>query len=296
LFAIIAFSPYVSVVKIAGPLLGIAVTALSLPALAEEGATSPWSEADHAALRLIAGPTAASGKQRVGVEIKLAPGYRTYWRNPGDSGVPPAFDWSGSTNVAGLDVRWPVPERFVDSSGHSIGYVEEVVLPISVQPLDAAQPVMLMLKLDYAICEKMCIPVKSEARLWLEPGVTNVTSARLEQYEARVPVPAKLGEHKQQLALTDAQVDTTGAKPELALKIHVPGEGKVEDVFVEGPGMWTFGKPSLVPQPDGTILARIKVRDRPKGAAGPTPIIVTLRGQPAASETRLELDIPAGKP
>jgi DsbC/DsbD-like thiol-disulfide interchange protein len=296
LFAIIAFSPYVSVVKIAGTLLGIAFTALSLPALAEEGAMSPWSQTDHAALRLIAGPTAASGKQRVGIEIKLTPGYKTYWRNPGDSGVPPAFDWSGSTNVAGLDVRWPVPERFIDSTGHSIGYVEEVVLPISVQPLDAAQPVMLVLKLDYAICEKICIPVKSEARLWLEPGVTNVTSARLEQFEARVPVPAKLGEHKQHLSLADAQVDATGAKPELALTIRLPGDGKVEDVFVEGAGMWSFGKPNFSPQPDGTVLARIKVRDRPKGAAGPTPIIVTLRGQPGPSETRLELDIPAGRP
>jgi suppressor for copper-sensitivity B len=283
-------------VKIAGILLGIAVSALSLPALAQEGATSSWSKADHASLRLIAGPTTPSGKQRVGVEIVLAPNYKTYWRNPGDFGVPPVFDWSGSTNVGGLDVRWPVPERFADNAGYSIGYVGEVVLPISVQPLDPAQPVMLNLKLDYAVCEKMCIPVKGETRLWLEPGVTTVTSPRLEQFEARVPVPAKLGQSKEQLSIAEAAIDDAGARPELRFLIRLPNEGKVEDVFVEGPGMWSFSKPMLMPQPDGTTLARIKIRDRPKGTAGPTPFIVTLRGLPGPSETRLELDIPAAKP
>jgi DsbC/DsbD-like thiol-disulfide interchange protein len=283
-------------VKIAGTLLVIAIAALSLPALAQEGATSSWSKADHASLRLIAGPTTPSGKQRVGVEIVLAPGYKTYWRNPGDFGVPPVFDWSGSTNVGGLDVRWPVPERFADNAGHSIGYVGEVVIPISVQPLDPAQPVMLNLKLDYAVCDKMCIRVKGETRLWLEPGVTTVTSPRLEQFEARVPVPAKLGQSKEQLSIAEAAIDDAGARPELGFVIRMPSEGKIEDVFVEGPGMWSFSKPILAPQPDGTMLARIKVRDRPKGAAGPTPFIVTLRGLPGPSETRLELDIPAAKP
>ena len=283
--------------KIAGILLGIAVSALTLPALAqEEGVTSSWSKTDHASLRLIAGATAPSGKQRVGVEIIMAPGYKTYWRNPGDFGVPPVFDWSGSTNVGGLDVRWPVPERFADNTGYSIGYVSEVVIPVSVRPLDPAQPVMLVLKLDYAVCEKMCIPAKGEARLWLEPGVTTVTSPRLEQFETRVPVPAKLGQNKNLLSITEAAINDTGAKPELGLVLNVPSGGRIDDVFVEGPGMWSFSKPILALQPDGTMLARVKLRDRPKGAVGPTPFIVTLRGQPNPVETRLELDIPVAKP
>jgi len=296
LFAIFDFSAYVSPVKIAGILLGIAVSALNLPVQAQDGATSSWSKADHASLRLIAGPTTASGKQSVGVEIVLSPGYKTYWRNPGDFGVPPVFDWSGSTNVGGLDVRWPVPERFADNAGHSIGYVGEVVIPISVQPLDPAQPVMLNLKLDYAVCDKVCIPVKGETRLWLEPGVTTVTSPRLEQFEARVPVSAKSGQRKEQLSIAEARIDDAGARPSIDFVIRTPSEGKVEDVFVEGPGMWSFGKPALTLQADGTTLARIKLRDRPKGVGGPTPFIVTLRGLPGPSETRLELDIPVAKP
>ena len=278
-------------------LLALGLMALAATARAEDGAVSPWSQNSHASLRLIAGPTAASGKQRVGIEIVMAPGYKTYWRSPGDYGVPPAFDWSGSTNVGGLDVRWPAPERFKDANGHSIGYVGEVVIPISVQPVDPAKPVMLVLKLDFAVCDKICIPIKSETRLWLEPGVTTVTSPRLDSFEVRVPVPAKLGPRKEKLAILEAKPSETAVgEPALRLVLQAPPEGVVEDVFVEGAGMWSFGKPMFSQQPDGTTVALLRILEQPKGSAGPVPFIITARGRPGAIETRLELDIPVAKP
>ncbi|CAH1654789.1 DsbC domain-containing protein [Hyphomicrobiales bacterium] len=281
-------------------LLTIAPLALGAAAHAQEAATeaamSPWSTGEHAKLRLIAGPTTPAGKQRVGVEIVMSPGFKTYWRSPGEFGVPPAFDWSGSTNIGGLDVRWPVPERFQDSAGYSIGYVGEIVIPISVQPVDPSRPVMIVLKLDYAVCEKICIPARGEASLWLEPGVTTVTSPRLESFEKRVPASIKPGPHKEKTAILDAGLDDTVVDPGLRLILQAPPEGKIEDVFVEGPGQWSFGKPRLTPQPDGTTLAQIRINERPKGAAGPVPLVFTIRGTPKPVETRLELDIPAGKP
>jgi len=277
-------------------LLALAVMALAAYAQAQDAAMSPWSKSNYASLRLIAGPTAASGKQRVGVEIVMVPGYKTYWRSPGDFGVPPTFDWSGSTNVGGLDVRWPAPERFRDASGYSIGYVGEVVIPVSVQPVDPNKPVMLVLKLDYAVCEKICIPVKGEARLWLEPGVTSVTSPRLESFEARVPVSAKLGPRKEKLAILEAKFDEGAGEPGLRLVLQAPPDGMIEDIFIEGAGMWSFGKPALSQQADGTTVALLRLLEQPKGAAGPVPFIITVRGKPGAIETRLELDIPAAKP
>ena len=277
-------------------LLAVVAALLSGPVHAQEAATSPWSKTDHASLRLIAGATAASGKQRVGVEIVMAPGYKTYWRSPGDFGVPPVFDWSGSTNIGGLDVRWPAPERFQDAGGYSIGYVGEVVIPVSVQPVDPSKPVMLVLKLDYAVCEKICIPVKGEARLWLEPGVTSVTSPRLESFEARVPLPVKLGPHKDKISVLEARLDDGAIDPGLRLVLQAPPDGMVQDVFIEGAGMWSFGKPTLRRQPDGTTVALLRIIEQPKGAAGPVPFIITVRGKPSAIETRLELDIPAAKP
>jgi DsbC/DsbD-like thiol-disulfide interchange protein len=285
-----------SAVKRILALLAALSAALPPAALAQEAAMSPWSKGDHASLRLIAGATAASGKQRVGIEILMAPGYKTYWRSPGDFGVPPVFDWSGSTNIGGLDVRWPAPERFEDGNGDSLGYVGEVVIPVSVQPVDPAKPVMLVLKLDFAVCEKICIPVKGEASLWLEPGVTSVSSPRLESFETRVPAPVKLGPGRNRLSVLEAKLDVGAIEPGLRLVLQAPPEGKVEDVFIEGAGMWAFGKPTLSAQPDGTTVALLRIVDRPKGAAGPIPFIITVRGKPAAIETRLDLDIPAAKP
>lgn len=276
--------------------LALATLAFGAPALAQEAAVSSWSHSTHSSIRLIAGATSPSGKQRIGVEISMAPGYKTYWRNPGDSGVPPAFDWSGSTNVGGLDVRWPVPERFEDGSGFSIGYVGEVVVPVSVLPVDPSKPVMVMLSLDYAVCEKICIPAKGEARLWLEPGVTSVSSPRLESFEARVPLPVKLGPHKEKISVIDAKPTENGSEHGVQLTLQAPPEGAIEDIFVEGPGAWSFGKPELTPQADGTIVASLRITDRPKGASGPIPFIVTVRGKPAAIEARLELDIPVARP
>jgi suppressor for copper-sensitivity B len=261
-----------------------------------EGATSPWTAGEHARLRLIAGPTAASGKQRIGVEIIMSPGYKTYWRSPGEFGVPPSFDWSGSNNIGGLDVRWPAPQRFEDSAGYSVGYAGEVVIPVSLQPVDPSKPVMVVLKLDFAVCQKICIPAHGEARLWLEPGVTSVTSPRLESYEARVPSPVKFGLHREKTSILDAAPDDTVVDPGLKLILQVPNGGGIKDIFVEGPGMWSFGRPRLTPQADGTVLAQIRINERPKGATGPIPLIFTVTGTPKPVETRLELDIPPAKP
>lgn len=79
----------------------LAALALGSPASAQDAAVSPWSKASYSSMRLIAGATAPSGKQRIGVEIAMTPGFKTYWRSPGDAGVPPVFDWSGSENVGG---------------------------------------------------------------------------------------------------------------------------------------------------------------------------------------------------
>ena len=229
---------------------------------------------------------------RVGVEIAMSPGFKTYWRSPGDAGVPPVFDWSGSENVGGLDVRWPTPERFEDGAGSGIGYVGEVVVPVSVQPVDPARPVTVVLKLDYAVCDKICVPAKGEARLWLEPGVTSVSSPRLEQFEARIPHAVKLGANSDRLSILEVSHSDAAVK----LLLKAPEGGAVDDVFVEGAGMWSFGKPTLMPQPDGTVAAKLKIVERPKGATGPTPLIITVRGKPQSVETRLELDIGNAKP
>ena len=104
---------------------------------------------------------------RAGIEIRLKQGWHTYWRYPGDAGVPPRFDFTGSQNVKSVEVLWPAPRRLPEAGLDTIGYDRDVILPLRVTPQDQAKPVMLQVKADYAICEKLCVPAQTKAGLAL---------------------------------------------------------------------------------------------------------------------------------
>ena len=99
------------------------------------GLESPWVGASHAETRIIA--DTAGARHRAGVEIRLERGWKTYWRYPGDAGVPPRFDWTGSENLASAAIRWPAPRLIVDETGmKSIGYHDDVIFPVAIVPID----------------------------------------------------------------------------------------------------------------------------------------------------------------
>jgi DsbC/DsbD-like thiol-disulfide interchange protein len=157
---------------------------------------SAWETVPHGATRLIAGVTHKSGDDvwlRAGIEIRMDPGWHTYWRYPGDSGVPPRFDFAGSENVKSVVVRWPAPKRFVDNAGgHSISYLGDVVFPVRITALDTARPSSLHAKVAYAICGKYCLPAEANLELTLS-GKAGASELRLIAAEARVPRRVPLG-------------------------------------------------------------------------------------------------------
>src|SRR6516225_9255885 len=147
--------------------LGIAVTILlSLFAPnAHAQDASPWQEDAHSAIRLLAG--SRSGAVLLGgIALQLKPGWHTYWRTPGDSGVPPRFDFSKSDNVEAVTVLWPAPKKFDDGAGGvSLGYHDQIVLPLRIVAKNVDKPVTLRVDVNYAVCEKLCIPVDASAEL-----------------------------------------------------------------------------------------------------------------------------------
>src|ERR1044072_8919442 len=167
----------------------VVTVAVSRPVVAADA--SAWDGDQRAAVRLIAGAQRGA-VHRAGIEIRLAPGWKTYWRYPGDSGVPPRFDFSGSKNVKSVTVRYPAPHRLTDESGTSIGYKGGVVFPLDVVAENAARPVALVLKADYAICEKVCIPAEGKAELSVT-GKPGAQDGWLKQNEALVPAAARIG-------------------------------------------------------------------------------------------------------
>jgi DsbC/DsbD-like thiol-disulfide interchange protein len=205
---------------------------------------SDWSRDLKSAVRLIAAsPVGSDGGlvYRAGLQVMLDPGTKTYWRTPGDSGVPPVFDWSGSDNVADVALAWPAPVRFPDGNGYSIGYKTGVVFPLKVSPRDPARPVMLALKLDYAVCDQICIPAKGEARLGLglRSDVDDTLAGLVAQYEARVPVTAASG-----LAVKVTSVERGGQHPIVRIEAQVGAEPGHVDLFAEGPdSRWALPLP-----------------------------------------------------
>src|SRR3974390_1943330 len=156
------------------------------PGAARAADASRWDGDARAGMRLIAGARQTDAAARAGIERALAPGWKTYWRYPGDSGVPPRFDFAGSQNVKSVTVAWPAPHRFSDESGVTIGYKDGVIFPLRIVPQDAAKPMLLRLTLDYAVCEKLCVPAQSSAELALE-GEASSHDGALDAAEAAVP-------------------------------------------------------------------------------------------------------------
>ena len=112
-----------------------------------------------ARLDVLPGWRAASGAQMAGLRITLAPGWKTYWRAPGDAGIPPQIDLAGSQNVASARPVWPVPEVFDQNGMRSIGYAGSVVIPLEVTP-SGPGPARLTGTLDIGVCEDICVPMQ----------------------------------------------------------------------------------------------------------------------------------------
>jgi DsbC/DsbD-like thiol-disulfide interchange protein len=237
---------------------GIAVV-LGAPARAAD--ESSWSQDTRSAIRLIAGSgKSGAASLRAGIEVKLQPGWKTYWRYPGDSGMPPHFDFSGSENLKTVKVLYPTPHLFSDETGQSLGYKDRVIFPLEISPQQPGKPVRLRLKIEYAVCEKLCVPAEGSAELTLAPGDTTQDS-ELKAAEARVP---KLTTATQ-MKLTARRV-RNGSKALVSVELDAPADQPVE-LFIEGPTpQWALPIPKPVrTTPAGHALFSFELDGLPPG-------------------------------
>jgi DsbC/DsbD-like thiol-disulfide interchange protein len=251
---------------------------------------SPWDKGERSAVRLIAasGPEGgASPTLRAGVEIRLNKGWKTYWRYPGDSGVPPRFSFARSENVKGVAVKWPAPHRFSDGGGFSIGYKDHVIFPLAVEPADQAKPVTLRLDLDYAICEKLCVPAEAKAELELSPARTSHDAA-LAMADGRVPKPVTIG-GRTAFTFTAVRQDVPGR---VTVDVSAPGIAEL-DLFAEGPTPeWALPLPEPVGgAPSGTKRFSFALDGLPPGArAAGAVLTLTAVAPQGAIEATYRLD------
>jgi DsbC/DsbD-like thiol-disulfide interchange protein len=248
---------------------------------------SPWQRDGHSAVRLLAG--SRSGAVLLGgIAFQLQPGWKTYWRTPGDSGVPPRFDFSKSENIEAVTVLWPAPLKFDDGAGGvSLGYHDQTVLPLRIVPKNVDKPVTLRAAINYAVCEKICIPVEASAELAFNSVASTEDSALFAALDT-VPKPANVGDPN---PLTIRDVKREG-KSTVLVDVAVP-DGRDVNLFVEGPTPdWGLPVPKLVEHgPPGVkrfafALDGVPPGVNPEGAA----LKLTLVGGDRAFEFNINLD------
>src|SRR6478609_364972 len=269
--------------------LGFAATlfasSLALGARADDA--SPWQRDGHSAIRLLAG--SRSGAVLLGgIAFQLQPGWKTYWRTPGDSGVPPRFDFSGSENIEAVTVLWPAPVKFDDGAGgHSLGYKQQVVLPLRIVAKNADKPVTLRAQVSYAVCDKLCIPVEAQAELAFA-SVASTEDGNLSDALNTVPKPANIGDPN---PLTIRDVKREG-KNNVLVDVVAP-EAKEVSLFVEGPTPdWALPVPKLVEQgPPGVKRFAFELDGLPPGASAEGAALkLTLVGGDRAYEFNVNLN------
>ncbi|MDT8327597.1 MAG: protein-disulfide reductase DsbD family protein [Roseovarius sp.] len=149
-------------------LTALAALSMSVPV---QGASAKSID-DMVKVTILPGWTMADGTQMAGLKFVLEEGWKTYWRAPGEAGIPPRFDWSGSRNLAGVSVQWPTPQQTTTNGMRTIGYKHALVLPIRLAPAKSGQAIHLVGTLEVGVCSDICVPVTLSVAQELPRGVT----------------------------------------------------------------------------------------------------------------------------
>jgi len=257
-----------------------------VPAFAGGARASAWAEFREARVRLLlVEPAPGDTMIRGGIGIRLMPDYKTYWRNPGDSGVPPMFDFAGSKGVGEVEVRFPMPTRFDDGAGgQAWGYKTDIILPFSAKRTGNG-PVSLSLKLDFAVCGTMCIPLSANLHLDGGQPVGMEVVEAIARAESRVPKRLSAEEFAARV-----RVERRDAGERPVYTLHIRHEASVEDfaVFTESRGYLHIKTPVALEA--GSFQVVLKGQRPPGDDKSFGPVRFTFGSKKAPYEGVLDLD------
>ena len=243
-----------------------------------QAASTGWQETEGAQLRLVVEDRpGAGGMLRGALEIMLEPGWKTYWREPGDAGVPPRLSLDGSANAADVTLHFPAPRRFSDEWSTWAGYGSSMAIALEFRPLDPGVPVTLKSTAFLGICEDICIPVEMSFMLETNPS-RPVSEPAVAEAFAALPRPARDG-----FSVTDARLDD-GA---LVIDASVEGDGGEADLFLAPSKGLMLDVPERITTSDGNVVFRAGVLSAPKDA-GTAVVDYTLVGTAGAVSGRFE--------
>ncbi|MEI2297734.1 protein-disulfide reductase DsbD domain-containing protein [Ensifer sp. MJa1] len=261
------------------------VSAFFLPTGAK-AATSEWVTSPGGMIRLVATAPEADGTIPAALEVKLNPGWKTYWREPGASGIPPQVTLDPAGGVVLEKIGFPVPKTFDDGVVRYVGYDHSVAFPLTLKRTQAAGDINIRASVFLGICEDICIPVQGELTLALKQDVFDnpLDGARINDAIAALPEAPSAD-----FAVTASRYDADRAMLHVTMRLPA-GSGEPE-LFLAGPTGFAFGKPDIVVKDDPDVSASVPVRltGKERELKG-KPIVVTIRARDRSMETTLAFD------
>jgi DsbC/DsbD-like thiol-disulfide interchange protein len=254
-----------------------------LLALYGPAAAADWVAGAKSQTRLIDGGF-HDGARYAGAQVRLSGEAVTYWRDPGEAGVPPTFDFAGSDNVAEAEAVYPQPERIDEEGQQAFGYRADVLFPIRVAPVDPRKPITLALNLDYAVCEKICIPAHAQLSLILPPEPQAPETLLLD--DALKQVPRVLESEAAAGFASVAPAPSAGGKPQWLVTVK---GGEARDLFVEPPAGFYF---DVRPETGKNAFLLTLAQHPGKKTRPDLPLRLTISG-PAPAE--FDLTLPPAK-
>ena len=262
-------------------LLFLLATAPIGPGAHATTAASDWAGDDNVQVRLISGVSAVGkdGALPIGLQFRLAEGWKVYWRSAGDAGFPPSIVWDGSRNFGAANWSWPLPIRFSLFGFETFGYKDEAVYPIEITPERSGNGVDLWAKTNALVCSDICIPLEADLQLTLPAGEPRPTAFTqlLSRYRAQVPGPPR------GTGLDLASFGAIGEPAPHSLSVRLTSSRPLvaPDVFVEAAKGFSFGKPVVQFSADRLTADLTIPATVPKGKAlrGQEMVLTTVDGE-----------------
>lgn len=287
------------------PALPAVLIAFLLCPTVAPAAETEWQTVAGAHVRVIAsGPQDTSPVGDAAIQIRLDPGWHTYWRFPGEAGIPTTADFAGSTGIDGARLRFPPPQTYSDPYSTSIVYRDEVVLPIDLEAGKTDGSATLRVHLVFGVCREICVP--GEARFELPLNATGSDfAARMAISSARLTLPRPQGEAPPRIAsiglsaneraagTTDGTTNGTGGK--LAISVELPAGAGDLALYAEGATGSYNGVPKLVSRKGGVAVFSLPMQGLQKAQDGSQPLSLVLVVDGNAVEHQVDLaDLPHG--
>lgn len=265
--------------------LSCAIAVLATPVAAQDY----YAQKGLKAIEFLHGWRTAKGTHMAAVRILLEDGWKTYWRAPGSGGIPPQFTWKGSSNIASVKYHWPSPKMYLQNGIQTIGYKNELILPIEFLPKIKGEAIDVKTQVEFGICEEVCIPVNSRLEIMLTP-LQNQNQPLIKKTLANKPRSAKSSGVKSVSCQVDPTEDGLAITANISFRNNAPDvrQAVIEfahpNIWMEQTGLKNTGKKlvamaDLVSFYDPFFLDRSKLRVTLVGDARAIEII----GCPAPS-------------